>query len=131
MLILLAIESVICQEPSPITTTQNVPCVKVFREPPYPPIAAAKGVEGEVLVDVKIDAAGCVVATDVVSGHKLLRKVSSDAALRWRFNSVTDDTRLRAARLTFAFHINSDTFKENRSDAKKYRAVIFYSIIVD
>lgn len=56
--------------------------------PAYPAIARAVGVSGTVVVQVKIDECGNVVAAQAVSGHPLLRQAAVDAAYKWQFSQT-------------------------------------------
>jgi TonB family protein len=53
--------------------------------PVYPPIARAARASGEVVVMVKVDECGKVVAAKAVSGHPLLQQAAAQAAYGWRF----------------------------------------------
>jgi TonB family protein len=54
-------------------------------EPPYPPLAIASHVTGDVVVEVTVSETGQVIASRVLSGHLLLRTAAEAAARRWRF----------------------------------------------
>jgi hypothetical protein len=51
-----------------------------------------------------------------VSGHALLRKAATAAALRWRFNPAANDIGTRSVRLTFIFRELSYVPKPDESD---------------
>jgi TonB family protein len=53
--------------------------------PVYPPIARAARASGEVVVMVKLDECGNVVAAKAVSGNPLLQQAAVQAAYDWRF----------------------------------------------
>lgn len=54
-------------------------------QPPYPEIAKRAGAHGPVQVQVMISEDGRVLTAEILSGHVLLRDVSRQAALQWRF----------------------------------------------
>jgi TonB family protein len=51
-------------------------------KPPYPPIAKAARLSGNVVVQILVDERGCVQTARVLSGHPLLHEVSVQAARR-------------------------------------------------
>jgi len=53
--------------------------------PAYPAMASAAGVEGAVVVEVRIDHQGRVATARAISGHPLLRDAAVDAARQWTF----------------------------------------------
>jgi TonB family protein len=55
-------------------------------EPEYPADARARGVEGEVLIDLVIGADGHVLQATVVSGHPLLNDAALAATKQWTFD---------------------------------------------
>lgn len=71
----------------------------------YPLFAILAKEGGTVLIEVQIKPDGTVSEANVVDGHKLFRVVAQRSALNWVFNSVTDLTLLRTARLTFTFKL--------------------------
>lgn len=78
------------------------PAVVLAVAPNYPAVARAKRAEGDVVVEVKIDAKGKVVSAVAVSGHELLRRSSETAAAGWQF-AAQEGAGQRAARLTFNY----------------------------
>jgi TonB family protein len=54
-------------------------------EPKYPEEAKKKGIKGGVIVEVKVDEEGKVIAAKALTGHKLLRSAAIEAAKGWRF----------------------------------------------
>ena len=50
---------------------------------PYPAAARSKGVQGTVVVEVKLDASGNVSDAHVVSGPDELRKAALQSVLQW------------------------------------------------
>ena len=70
--------------------------------PTYPPIARSARAQGDVIVEIKVDAKGNVQATKVISGHPLLQKASERAAMRWTFSPGISDSAPRTIRLTFS-----------------------------
>jgi protein TonB len=57
--------------------------------PTYPSIARSSGIEGSVVVDTAIDAAGNVTTTKVISGPAMLRQAAVDALRRWKYSPAT------------------------------------------
>jgi protein TonB len=53
--------------------------------PPYPPLAKAAGVQGEVTIQILVDEAGKVISARAVSGNPLLRPAAEQAAYQTRF----------------------------------------------
>lgn len=53
--------------------------------PTYPPIARQARIFSDVVVDLKLNAAGDVVAVDFVSAHPMLKLAVQDAIKQWRF----------------------------------------------
>jgi periplasmic protein TonB len=51
----------------------------------YPTLARAQHVQGDVTIDVLIDATGKVAATNVISGNPLLRTAAIDALRLWKY----------------------------------------------
>jgi TonB family protein len=90
--------------PAPAPVERPAPTNKVL--PAYPAVAAARGVSGAVLVDVRVNPEGRVAEASVVSGHGFLREAAKSAALRWRFNA-SEGGGSRSVRLTFIFHETS------------------------
>jgi TonB family protein len=73
--------------------------------PVYPPIARAANAQGEVIVDVSVNAQGEVIATQALEGHVLLRKAAESAALKWKFNSLSQRSNTRVGNITFSFKL--------------------------
>lgn len=61
---------------------------KQAHPPVYPPMAIRQGQQGEVVLDVTINAQGAVVDVKVErsSGFRLLDRAAVEAAQKWRFN---------------------------------------------
>jgi TonB family protein len=78
------------------------------RGPTYPAIALAAHVDGEVIVEVKINPNGLVTDTEIIDGHKLLRGAAEKAARRWLFASNKTNEKHRKIRLTFRFVFLAD-----------------------
>jgi TonB family protein len=92
----------------------ELPIVVTATKPAYPIYAVAERISGEVVVDVKINAAGIVTSANTAKGHRLLSKAAKEAALRWRFNSVPGHS-LRPARLTFVFALQMMLIQRRRA----------------
>jgi protein TonB len=58
--------------------------------PPYPESARRRGVEGLVVLEVRVSAAGAPDSVQVSrsSGHDLLDRAAADAVRRWRFTAA-------------------------------------------
>jgi len=54
-------------------------------QPAYPPVAKAAKASGVVQIQITVSEEGKVIATNVVSGHPLLRDAASQAASQWEF----------------------------------------------
>jgi TonB family protein len=84
--------------PSEILVVRAVPAL-------YPSLPAIARESGTVVVEVKIKSDGSVAEATVVEGHKLFNAVAEKSAYKWTFNSVSEQTSLRVARLTFIFRL--------------------------
>ncbi|MCI0392885.1 MAG: energy transducer TonB [Acidobacteria bacterium] len=92
--------------------------VVVATAPPiYPPIARAANVQGEVVVSVSVNAQGDVIAAQALEGHVLLRKAVESAALKWKFNSLSEKSSTRSGKITFSFKIKLEAAGEVKDDA--------------
>lgn len=98
-----------------------LPLVISAPPPVYPAKAVAAGVEGDVEVDVKIDAAGAVMEATFVSGHEMLKEAVLVAASKWKFNETVEVNEIRKARLTFTFSLDSSKCSEPDLDEIKYK----------
>lgn len=66
----------------------------LHRDPvPYPPDAIAKGIQGSVVADLKLDGTGNVVDATIISGPDELRKPVLQSVLNWHFNPGGATTR--------------------------------------
>jgi TonB family protein len=74
--------------------------------PVFPVIALAAHGSGDVIVVADINKSGDVTSSRVRTGHNLLRKVSVEAARRWKFSTSNEDH--REVELTFTFRIVPD-----------------------
>ena len=54
-------------------------------QPVYPFLAKQAHIEGNVVIEVQIDAAGIVTGTKVISGPQALRQAAINAIAHWRF----------------------------------------------
>ena len=59
-------------------------------QPDYPPELQAKGITGEVRVQITIDVAGKVVKAEALSGPSELRSYAIQAAYQWRYREIDD-----------------------------------------
>ncbi|GAC1424358.1 MAG: hypothetical protein NVSMB62_21220 [Acidobacteriaceae bacterium] len=62
-------------------------------DPGYPMLARVAHVQGEVILQAVISPEGEVVATHVLSGHRLLRSAASSAVKQWRYRPFLVDGR--------------------------------------
>jgi len=54
-------------------------------QPIYPPVAMQARIEGNVVVEARIDASGNVMGTKVISGPLMLREAAANALAKWKF----------------------------------------------
>ncbi len=80
--------------------------------PIFPAIALAARTLGEVVVEIKIDAAGNVTSARAMAGPPLLRKASEIAARRWKFAVAEGSSDARTVRLTFVFRATEKDLPE-------------------
>jgi len=88
--------------PSNQSTCDDSGVIAAVAPATYPAIARAANAHGEVIIEVKVNAAGDVLSAKLISGHPLLQKVSEEAAKQWKF-SRSETTKERTVRLTFGF----------------------------
>jgi protein TonB len=55
----------------------------------YPPVARQIRAEGEVVLNLDVDASGKVTDAKVVSGAPMLRTAALDAVRRWKYEPAT------------------------------------------
>jgi TonB family protein len=94
---------------SSIAVAQEFPTVKEFVAPPYPPVAVAVQVEGDVTVLVEVNSNGKVLSATPISGHKFLLAAARVTSEKWEFTSVPGTHYLT---LTFRFRLPSPKVKE-------------------
>ena len=87
--------------------SQDNAAVSVVRAVPpvFPVPQNGKHAMGTVVVEVKIDSSGKVIAAQTVTGHPDLRQVSEKAAQRWNFDEAAEATKVRSVKLTFMFRL--------------------------
>ena len=100
------------------------PAVVSAAAPWFPSVAKAAQAFGDVVVEVEINADGAVSSARAVEGHSLLRKVSEDAAVRWKFTAA-EKTGVRKVRLTFSFR-----YAETREDEGTTQFEPPYKVVV-
>jgi TonB family protein len=105
-------------------TSDESPTVIKAAAPPYPPVALAARIEGKVVVEVKINAAGEVTSETAIEGHVLLRMVAEKTASRWRFVTASEGTRDRFARLIFVFRLVSTSKDEETIFSPSYQVEV-------
>jgi TonB family protein len=108
----------ICDSGEAIASARHVEELTVVTTaaPVYPPIARAANVQGEVIVSVSVNAQGDVIAAQVLEGHVLLRKVAESAALKWKFNSLSQTSNTRVGQITFSFKFELEEAVEVKDD---------------
>ena len=60
-------------------------------EPDYPQAARQQGIQGQVVLEVRIAASGEVQDLEVISGSPLLTRAAMDAVKQWRFKPRAAD----------------------------------------
>lgn len=65
--------------------------VKQKVQPNFPPEARGSAISGRVLVIVSIDTQGSVISAKAVEGPHVFRRVSEEAARKWKFKPATRD----------------------------------------
>jgi protein TonB len=65
----------------------NTPVLKSYRQPVYPPIAKAVGMEGSVTLEFSLDQQGNVFSVSTLRGNPLLAKAAESFVKTWRFES--------------------------------------------
>lgn len=66
-------------------------CVKKIEPPEYPGVAWYAQIQGEVEVEIKIDARGKVIKAVAKTGHELLRRETINNITSWEFNHFEKD----------------------------------------
>jgi TonB family protein len=81
-------------EPSRLPSVEILgmtPTVPLFADsPPYPPIARAAHVEGEVSISFEVSPIGKVERLSFGSGPEMLRRTVSDTVTKWQFPESAD-----------------------------------------
>jgi hypothetical protein len=86
-------------------TSEDLPNVVVAVAPSYFPLALSSHTSGEVVIEVKINSLGAVTSADAISGNPVLVGGSRQVARRWKFVSISDEKRIRTARITFVYRL--------------------------
>lgn len=83
------------QSSSPFSTPNTfVAAVAIQRvQPNFPPEARGSAISGTVLVSVAIDDTGSVISAKAIEGPFVFRRVSEDAARKWKFTPATRNGR--------------------------------------
>lgn len=113
--------NVSAQDSCRFTTKNLLPVVVSAPNPPYPAKAIAEKAEGDVQIDVSIDATGKVTQAIFVSGNDLLKNAAMASARSWKFNKIDIADSVRSVRLTFTFYLNPDNYKEQDKDEIRYK----------
>ena len=77
--------------------------VKQKVQPNFPPEARSSAISGRVLVIVSIDSQGSVISAKAVEGPHVFRRVSEEAARKWKFKPATRDGRNVVSEQTIEF----------------------------
>jgi len=76
------------------TPSVLVPAVVMQRvQPNFPPEARGSAISGTVLVTLMIDSMGSVISAKAIEGPYVFRRVSEEAARKWKFRPATRDGR--------------------------------------
>ena len=81
-----------------------IPAVAIQKvQPSFPPESRGSAVSGTVLVLVAIDSAGSVISARAIDGPYIYRRVSEEAARKWKFRPATRDGRSVESQQTLQF----------------------------
>jgi TonB family protein len=61
--------------------------------PPYPDVARAMNLKGNVKVEVVVGPSGAVKAVEIKGGHPVLAKSAESAVIKWKWESAERETR--------------------------------------
>src|SRR5262249_49317363 len=80
--------------PSPVSAPRTVSHIKAPRlitatPPQYPAIAKQNRIQGDVIIEMDIDANGNVTGEKVLSGPPFLQAAAKDAVRRWKYEPAT------------------------------------------
>lgn len=87
-------------------------------QPIYPPTAKAVGATGEVDVLAALNNNGDVVSAEVFTGHPLLRLVSKDSTLKWKFEKNPTPEIPRSVVVAFYFGLEGQVKVIDKSEKK-------------
>ena len=109
------------------TNAQNngdsIKTVKAVAPKFYPSAAVAVRAKGEVKIRVEINEKGKVKFAKILSGHKLLQRISEKAASLWEFNPWMKNENERFVELSFIYQIVSEDKDEETSFNPPYQIV--------
>lgn len=116
ILVLTASNLVVASESERPTRTEPV----IYKEvlPEYPFELRLRGVEGEVVVAIIVDARGNVLAPMIMkSAHPKLDKAALDAVSQWKFIPASFNGRARASvvKVPISFHLVGDKSEQTSS----------------
>jgi len=60
-------------------------------DPPYPPLAAATRIQGNVILELRIDESGAPTVSRLVSGHPMLAPAAIEAVKQWKYKPFVLD----------------------------------------
>jgi TonB family protein len=81
-----------------------IPAVAIQKvQPPFPPEARGSPISGTVSVLVAIDSAGSVISAKAIDGPYNYRRLSEEAARKWKFRPATRDGRSVESQQTIQF----------------------------
>jgi TonB family protein len=101
VLVSLAVLSLVTRAEDPNFVIDKDMIVSQFEEVAYPPLALTARVQGTVVVRVKLDKDGKIVAAEALSGHPLLTIASIAGAKKMEFQPNTE----KAAVIIFHFRL--------------------------
>jgi hypothetical protein len=86
-------------------TSEDLPNVVIAVAPNYFPLALGSHTSGEAVIEVKINSFDAVTSADAISGNPVLVGGSRQVARRWKFAAISDQKRIRTARITFVYRL--------------------------
>ncbi len=101
---------------------QSIPAPILTAAPhiPYPPIAKAARVEGEVVVSFSIDSDGRTVSVQALSGPPMLIPAVYEAVKQWRFQTPLPMNTEEDFKATYKFSLHREENLEDDLDAPPY-----------
>jgi TonB family protein len=92
-----------------LTAQVSEPSLSSYQNPPYPALARAARIQGEVQIDFAIDGSGAPIEITVVSGHPLLANASVENLRTWRFTPLVGSNQPgKTYRTVFQYSLSDD-----------------------